>query len=212
MHSKLRPAQRLDVTDMPPSDVAVEGRINAGASSFAFPSPKVRHVVTSRSTTWKSARFRGAGYCLAAHRLSSPLQPGIRLLHDPLPAPSTAFLAVCLPRRRRYGLTMFRVWDTRGLGSAFLPTIISVRVSPSGKGVTDRVPFWLKPDSAFGLFLITTFISSLLMLTMPRSLAPYPPRRWQKASSPHRVDAALASRLHCPGGFTPSRYQLRMRR
>lgn len=83
---------------------------------------------------------------------------------------------------------------------------------PIGKRDNRSCAFWLKPGSAFGLFLITTFISSLLMLTMPRSLAPYPPRRWQKASSTHRVDTALASRLHCPGGFTPSRYQLRMRR
>jgi hypothetical protein len=58
--ANLRHIQRLDVTDMPPFDVAVEGRINTEVSSFAFPSSKVQHVVASRSTTWKSARFRGA--------------------------------------------------------------------------------------------------------------------------------------------------------
>src|SRR3546814_2069696 len=35
----------------------------------------------------------------SAQPLSAPLQDGIRFLHIPLPAPPTAFLAVCLPRR-----------------------------------------------------------------------------------------------------------------
>ena len=141
VHGKLHHPQKLDVTDMPPFDVAVEGRINTEASSFAFPSSKVQHVVTSRSTTWKSARFRVARYCLAAQRLSRPLQSGIRLLHDPLPAPPTAFLTVCLPQGQRYGLTMFRICDMRGVGPASLPTILCVHVFPFIRGITDRMPF-----------------------------------------------------------------------
>jgi hypothetical protein len=171
---KLRHIRRLDVTDRPPFDVAVEGCTNTEVSSFAFPSPKVPHVLTSRSTTWKSARFRVASYCLAAQRLSRPLPPGIRFLHDPLPAPPTTFLTVYLPRGRRYGLTMFRVYDTRGLGPAFLPTIMDVRVSLSATGIADRVPFGPSLSAPLACLPLTTFISSLLTLTMPRSLAPHP--------------------------------------
>jgi len=47
---------------------------------------------------WKSARFR-VGWCrLAAQSLSTPLQSGICFFHTLIPAPPTAFLAVCLPQ------------------------------------------------------------------------------------------------------------------
>ncbi|TCK95557.1 hypothetical protein B0G74_2183 [Paraburkholderia sp. BL9I2N2] len=58
--------------------------------------------------------------------LSGPLQPGIRFFRPPIPAPSTAFLAVHLPARlrwRRYGLTAFPACHTTDLGSAYSPTV-----------------------------------------------------------------------------------------
>jgi len=45
----------------------------------------------------KSARFRVGWCCLTTQSLSARLQSGIRFLRVPLPAPSTAFLAVDLP-------------------------------------------------------------------------------------------------------------------
>lgn len=48
-------------------------------------------------TRWKWAPFQ-AGTNLES--LSGPLQPGIRFLHPPLPAPPRACLAVCLPLSR----------------------------------------------------------------------------------------------------------------
>jgi hypothetical protein len=55
------------------------------------------------------------------------------------------------------------------------------------------MPFWLKPDSAFGLLLITTFISSSHSLTMLPNLAPYPPWRWQKTTISHETAAARSA-------------------
>jgi hypothetical protein len=52
------------------------------------------------------------------------------------------------------------------------------------------MPFWLKPDSAFGLLLITTFISSSHLLTMLPNLAPHPPWRWQTTASSPEATAA----------------------
>lgn len=58
--------------------------------------------------------------------LSGPLQPSIRFFRPPIPAPSTAFLAVRLPailRRQRYGLTAFPACHTTDVGSAYSPTV-----------------------------------------------------------------------------------------
>ncbi|ASA19122.1 hypothetical protein FA326_10230 [Pseudomonas aeruginosa] len=56
--------------------------------------------------------------------LSRPLQPGIRFLCDPIPAPPTVRLAAPLPRGRRYGLTTFPICHTTGLGLAFSPVVL----------------------------------------------------------------------------------------
>ena len=47
------------------------------------------------------------------------------------------------------------------------------------RGQTCHAPFWLKPVSDFGSVRLTVFISSSLTLTVPPSLAPQPPCRWQ---------------------------------
>ncbi|KAF1028574.1 MAG: hypothetical protein GAK37_02186 [Pseudomonas sp.] len=58
------------------------------------------------------------------HPLSEPLQPGIRFLCDPIPAPPTARLAAHLPRGQQYGLTTFPICHTTGLGLAFSPEVL----------------------------------------------------------------------------------------
>lgn len=68
--------------------------------------------------------------------LSISLQNGIRFLHYPLPAFSSAFLAVCLPYRRKYRLTLFLLSYNSGLGDFSIPVIC---VHPEMKNVT--LPF-----------------------------------------------------------------------
>ncbi|AXK65697.1 hypothetical protein CN645_12245 [Burkholderia sp. IDO3] len=58
--------------------------------------------------------------------LSAPLQRGIRFFRPPIPARSTAFLAVRLPSvlpRQPYGLTTFPACHTTGLGPASPPAV-----------------------------------------------------------------------------------------
>ena len=69
--------------------------------------------------------------------LSGPLQPGIRFLRHPLPAPSSAFLAVYLPAQKswqRYGLTVFPACHTTEVGSAY-PPVVFRRRNPNFKRV-----------------------------------------------------------------------------
>lgn len=51
------------------------------------------------------------------------LQPDVRFLRYPIPAPPTGCLAASLPRGQRYGLTTFPACHTTGLGPAFPPEI-----------------------------------------------------------------------------------------
>ena len=53
--------------------------------------------------------------------LSISLQNGIRFLHSPLPALPSAFLAVCLPCRGKYRLTLFLQSYNSGLGGFSIP-------------------------------------------------------------------------------------------
>ena len=66
-----------------------------------------------------------------------------------------------------------------------------VRVSPVYKGISSYCAFWLQPFSTFGCLMLTTFISSSLVLTIPSSLAPEP--HWY-----------LQPLLHCPDRFRPN--------
>lgn len=52
------------------------------------------------------------------------LQPGLRFLHHPIPAPPIALLTVCLPTGQRYGLTTFLDHHTTGLGPVYPPVAI----------------------------------------------------------------------------------------
>ncbi len=105
--------------------------------------------------------------------LSGPLQPGVRFLCDPIPAPPTVFLAVHLPWGQRYGLTTFPVCHTTGLGSASSPVVLWRRI-PKAHGDNRPRTFWFKPDSSFGLSILTVFIRGSHVLPIPASLAPQP--------------------------------------
>ena len=59
--------------------------------------------------------------------LSEPLQPGVRFLRPPVPAPLSALLAVGFPRLgERYGLAKFRQNNRIGLGPLFPPVALIV--------------------------------------------------------------------------------------
>lgn len=105
--------------------------------------------------------------------VSAPLQSGIRFLRLPLPASPSAFLTVgLLVFQQRYGLTLFRVGDTGGLGPAFSPVAVTSAISDLQAEIPGHVPFWLEPISAFGSPKLTTFISGSLSLAIPPSLSP----------------------------------------
>jgi hypothetical protein len=74
------------------------------------------------------------------------------------------------------------------------------------------MPFWLKPDSAFGLLLMTTFISSSHLLTI--TAQPGTPSASTLADNVtlSRARRRLNNGLRCSGGFTPDRYQSSMHR
>jgi hypothetical protein len=76
-----------------------------------------------------------------------------------------------LRRWRTIGLTVFRIGDKRRLGSASSPAVV-------GPCVPTYEQDSRLHDSAFGLLLITTFISSSHLLTILHNLAPHPPWRW----------------------------------
>ena len=65
--------------------------------------------------------------------------------------------------------------------------------------------------STFGLFSMTTFISSLHMLTILRNPSPRPPQCWQSQRSlAVPLPSCRNEGYTCPRSFTPRRYQRRM--
>jgi len=131
--------------------------------------------------------------------VSGPLQSGIRFFHDPLPAPPSDPLAVHLPVAwRRYGLTLFHINDTSGLGSAFPPVACRSR-PPIYKRESKLHAFWPEPVSAFGSSTLTMFISSSLTLT--NTTQPQPPRhmRLRHSLTPSRFRVALRRGTLVPG-------------
>src|SRR5271157_4274423 len=57
--------------------------------------------------------------------------------------------------------------------------------------------FWFKPDSIFGLFPVTTFISTSPGLTLPRTAGPRPPWCWQSSCRLALSRPIRRSRLRC---------------
>jgi hypothetical protein len=107
---------------------------------------------------------------------STPIRPvtGRRSL---FPSSSTRrpigdHLAVGLPRRENDGLTTFHGWITDGAGSASSPVARQRRQGKGEDPCTWPHTVWFKPISAFGLSVLTTFISSSPELALPSTLAP----------------------------------------
>ena len=116
------------------------GRIHV---HLRFPPMKVLPAVSSRTTGWKSARLHGG---VMFQPLSVPLSNGLRLLQLPLPAISTAHLAMspASPTRRNVGFTMFDCHDMDDLAPAFTPAAVVVRVLQSyGWSTLAALPFGL---------------------------------------------------------------------
>lgn len=60
-----------------------------------------------------------------------------------------------------------------GLGSAYSPEVLCLRVAIKESNI-QPLTFWFKLVSIFSLLVVTMFISSLHMLTIPPSLASKP--------------------------------------
>jgi len=90
-------------------------------------------------TSWKSACFRSG---VMLQPLSVRLPSGLRFFQPPLPATSTAYLAV-MPAgiRQDDGLTLFRLHDTNELAPAFYTGSRNVRVLQVFDGATGCMPF-----------------------------------------------------------------------
>lgn len=67
--------------------------------------------------------------------------------------------------RQRYGLTLFRM-NLRASRTLPIRRQLSVHGGPTGKDHTLLHTFWFKPISTFGLFLVTAFIGSSLVLVV----------------------------------------------
>ena len=142
--------------------------------------------------------------------LSRPLQPGVRFLHDPLPASPTASLAIGLPAQfcgRKYGLTQFHSSNTNRLGPASPPVALRVDVSLYQKETTGHLPFGSGVLRCFRPALITVFISSSLALTVLSSLAPCPFATNERIPIPRRTGISVDEALS--GRFARNRYQSR---
>lgn len=77
------------------------------------------------------------------------------------------------------------------LGSSFPPRVFVSMSEEIASPEPTLLPFWFKPDSIFGLFSLTTFIGSLLVLTMSVTLALIR-LMLAEESSPHGSDANLS--------------------
>ena len=117
-------------------------------------------------TWWKSAPLR-AGTNLES--LSGPLQPGLRFLHHPIPAPPTASLAGCLPPSDLLkGWAEGRAYHvpcdtdaasntaTSRLGSVF-PPVVQRRRIPTANGDSQPHTVWLRPTAAWAFHLSRGF-------------------------------------------------------
>jgi hypothetical protein len=90
------------------------------------------------------------------------------LFPTPLPPLPWVGLAASLPRvEEQYGLTTFRKVDTNGLGALCPPGVLDVHDRVLSRPCTRSSAFWRKPVSILGLLLITTFIESAHVFTLP---------------------------------------------
>ena len=113
------------------------------------------------------------------------------LFPTPIPAPPLVGLAAFLPflRKEQYGLTTFHKVDTDGLGTLFSPVALRVHDREGVNPCTRYGAFWLKPLSIFGLSILTTFIESSPVFTIPSS-QPHLRLMLAETPSPHGSGAS----------------------
>src|SRR6516162_3298453 len=99
------------------------------------------------------------------HPLSDPLQTGLGFLPHPFPAASSASFAVGLPSWGRQRGYFVHLVDHSGVRSCLSAGGTSSATGDNAAPVPGHVPFWSKPDSIFGWFLFTAFISTSPGLT-----------------------------------------------
>ena len=93
----------------------------------------------------------------------------------PSPLPRQRSLQSAFPGGEDNGVNSFIFWITRDLGRACRPVVHHPRRENDETPVPDHIPFWFKPDSIFGLSLLTTFIGTSRRLTLSRSAGSRPP-------------------------------------
>jgi hypothetical protein len=153
------------------------------------PAEGIRHTLSPFHTTRKSAPLSGEARCL----LSGPLQSGVRLLRDPLPAACSHALQHAYPAgpsgREDNGFTEFHGDDTVGW---VLPLYrrCKVSVSHNWSRTSGRVPFWLRRVKLFSPVSRDGSYSSSPMFTLPPSLAPYPPVAGRVRNRSSRIESA----------------------
>ena len=117
--------------------------------------------------------FAGGDLARRLNPYPSDYRSGIRFLPPPLPAvPSATALRRAYPEGRTTGLPRSTDVSSDGLGSACSPVAPTATAGEGGYPCTWPRTFWFKPISAFGLLVLTTFISSSPELAMPSTLAP----------------------------------------
>jgi hypothetical protein len=150
-----------------------------GDSAYALAIPHHTEVST----------LSGGARCL----LSRPLQPGICLLRDPLPAAYSHTLrrayATGPSGREENGFTEFHGDDTVGW---VLPLYrrFQVSVSRNWGRTSDRLPFWLRRVKLFSPVSRDGSYGSSPMFTRPPSLAPYPPIAGRVQNRSSRIESA----------------------
>ncbi|GFY65308.1 hypothetical protein TNIN_38101 [Trichonephila inaurata madagascariensis] len=82
--------------------------------------------------------------------LSISLQTGIRFLHYPLPAPSSAFLAVCLPYRRKY-----KAYPVPSIIQQWVRWLLYTGDLRTSRNEECHITFWSELISIFSSFVIT---------------------------------------------------------
>jgi hypothetical protein len=94
-----------------------------------------------------------------------------------LPYPHACRLALrfAFPNGRHVGLPRSVYVPTDGLGPACSPVAVLSTVQEGESSHTSPHTFWFKLVSVFSLLVLTTFISSSHMLTMPSNASSRPP-------------------------------------
>jgi hypothetical protein len=98
--------------------------------------------------------------------VSFPLQKGVRFLRTPLPAASTAFLAVRLPLPATLRAYPVPHEFLSGADPSFSPAAYLSTMAHGVRAIPCRLPFWFKPVSTFGLSNLTTFTRGSHMLVV----------------------------------------------